>query len=305
MKNRLLHFFAIVYATIIMALPITSNALEVLGEKPSHIWGNPSLVSNQQAITKMIWVPGIDDGYVPQGVTFADGAVYVSSYQGIEGKPNKNQCRIFKVDAYSGSYVGYFDMPKECHHAGGLAYIGNNVLIVADAHNLFKIDLNKALQDKNTNNALLSVVKLTGAVQGSFIDFDGTSLFVGGYEKDSNQAKAFFLPLSIFDDYKNKSVNEEVALKWLNIPPKAQGAAFDKNHNLWMTFSGSKHGELDFIDKETGNIIARYTTMIGIEDIGFDDTNKAWSVSEAGSLKWANWSETFPIIFQVDISRLK
>lgn len=66
----------VAYVIFFIFVPLTVTAAEVLGEKPRHVWGGPSSVPNDQAITKRIWAPGIDDGYVPQGVTWADGAIF-------------------------------------------------------------------------------------------------------------------------------------------------------------------------------------------------------------------------------------
>ena len=39
-----------------------------LGDKPGYLWGGLSSVANRQAIDVTIWAPGLDDGYVPQGI---------------------------------------------------------------------------------------------------------------------------------------------------------------------------------------------------------------------------------------------
>ena len=45
--------------------------------------------------------------------------------------------------------------------------------------------------------------------------------------------------------------------------------------------------------------------VIGIEDAAFDDTGGLWAVAEAGSLRWRMWSETFPVLFRVDLDKLQ
>lgn len=47
-----------------------------------------------------------------------------------------------------------------------------------DTRTLYKIDLGRALESRNTKDALISVVKLTGALKGSFTEFDGKDLWV-------------------------------------------------------------------------------------------------------------------------------
>lgn len=278
---------------------------DVLGKKPRHVQNGPSSVVNNQAMTTMIWAPGIDDGYVPQGLTVAEGVVLISSYKSTDPDIGHGPCRVFRVDAKTGEYTGQFDLPEDCGHAGGLVYIGNNILVVADTRQLYKIDMNQAFQDSNTKKALLAVVKLEGNLKGSFVDFDGTSLFVGSSEKDASKANGFFLPLSVFETHNGKTINEDIASKSYSIAAIAQGAAFDQQGNLWMTFSNSKQGELQKVNPNSGEVLAQYEMVIGIEDLGFDPNGRLWSVSEAGSLRWSNWSETFPIVFQMDVTKLK
>ncbi len=297
---------AIIICSLVLAsLPVSTVAADVLGKKPRHVWGGPSSVVNDQAITKMIWSPGIDDGYVPQGITVAEGSVLLSGYQSTNPKVDLGPCRVFKVDVKTGEYASQFNLPEDCGHAGGLVYIGQGVLVVSDTRRLYKIDMKTAFQDGNTINALLGVVRLGGELKGSLVDFDGTSIFIGSSEKDASKAKGFFLPVSIFEAYNGKSIKEDIALRSFPIAAEAQGAAFDKQGSLWMTFSSGKYGQLQKVDPNSGKVLAQYEMVIGIEDIGFDEDGRLWSVSEAGSLRWSKWSKTFPVVFQMDVTKLK
>ena len=179
------------------------------------------------------------------------------------------------------------------------------ILAVSDTRRLYKIDMNKAFQEGDTKNALLAVVRLAGDLKGSFVDFDGTSIFVGSSEKAAGKAKGFFLPLSVLETHNGKTVKEDIASKGFPIATEAQGAAFDKQGNLWLTFSSSKHGRLQKVDPNSGKVLVDYEMVIGIEGIGFDEDRRLWSVSEAGSLRWSKWPKTFPVIFQLDVTKLK
>jgi hypothetical protein len=299
--------FSIVAASVIFIslIPLIGSTAEVMGKKPRHIWEVPSSVPNDQAITKKIWAPGIDDGYVPQGVTWSDGAIYLSSYRSTDPKIDKGPCRIYKVDSENGKTVGEYDLPKDCGHAGGLAYIGNGILVAADTRQLYKIDAGSAFGGKNASSAVIATVKLSGQLKGSFIDFDGTSIFVGSYEKSVEKAKGHFLPLSIFDTHDDKAVNELIAVRTISIPVESQGAAFDKKGSLWMAASSSKFGTLYKIDAKKGGVLSSYEMVIGIEDLAFDDEGGLWSVSEAGSIRWQKWAKTFPLLFRIDLNKLK
>jgi len=286
-------------------IPLTGSAAEVMGKKPNHVWGGPSSVPNDQAITKRIWAPGIDDGYVPQGVTWADGAIYLSSYRSTDPKIDKGPCRIYKVDPESGKTVGEFDLPEDCGHAGGLSCIGNGILVAADTRRLYKINARSAFSGPDSSAAVIATVKLSGQLKGSFVDFDGTSIFVGSYEKDVEKAKGHFLPLSIFDGHDKKGVDEVVAVRTISIPVESQGAAFDKEGNLWIAAGNSKFGTLYKLDVKTGLVLSSHEMVIGIEDLAFDDEGILWSVSEAGSIRWKKWAKTYPLLFRIDLNKLK
>ena len=293
--------------TAIAALGVSTTAMcETLGQKPAYLWGGISSVPNEQAVTKTIWAPGLEEGFVPQGLTYADGTVLIGAYNSTDPKVDKGPCRVFSVSAKDGKLAGYFDMPETCGHAGGLALIGANTLVVSDTRTLYKIDLGRALESKNTKDALLSVVKLAGALKGSFIDFDGKDLWVGSSEKDTEKALAHRLSLGIFDEFNGKAaIKEDKALSSIAIPTEANGMAFDASGALWLASSNSKYGALYRINASTGAVQSRYEMVIGIEDLGFDESGKLWAVSEAGSRRWSKWTKTYPVIFQLDVSALK
>jgi hypothetical protein len=62
---------------------------------------------------------------------------------------------------------------------------------------------------------------------------------------------------------------------------------------------------LQKVDARSGAVIAAHDAVIGIEDVTFDRDDRLWSVSEAGSRRWLRWSASYPIIFQIDISKLR
>jgi hypothetical protein len=291
---------------LLLALACASaTAGNVLGTRPAHMAADPGPVENDQAIGARVWAPGIDDGYVPQGITFVDDHVLISSYKSTDPKQGRGPCRVYRIDVRSGRTAGQFDLPDDCGHAGGAVYVGKGILVVADTRRLYKIDMGKAFADGNTRGALLGTIDLAGQVKGSFVDFDGASILVGSSEKDPAKAHAFFLPYSLFDRTDHTAIDERAASRSFPIAANAQGAAFDRDGKLWLSFSNSKHGMLQKVDPITGAVLARHDMVIGIEDIGFDPHGTLWSVSEAGSLRWSRWSTRFPVIFSVDTGKLQ
>ena len=297
--------FASVLAALAMLLPVGSHAgaADVLGTRPAHLGGELPAVPNDAAILSRIWAPEIDEGYVPQGVTVADGALLVSSYRSTDPKIGIGPCRVHRIDPASGRTIAQFDMPPACGHAGGLAYLGQGMLLVADTRKLYKIDLARALGGQT--DFVVATLSLGGDMKGSLAGFDGKSIFVASSEKDADKARGFFLPLSLFDTHAGAVLTPADASRIIAVPALAQGAAFDRDGALWMTFSNSKTGALKKLDAASGAVLASHDMVIGIEDISFDAQGRLWTVSEAGSLRWSRWSHSYPVLFSIDPARLR
>jgi hypothetical protein len=300
-----IHAASLLVAAFVATLPSGTLATEVLGTKPGYLLLGPSSVANEAAMTRRIWAPGLDDGYVPQGLTFAEGHVLIGGYRSIDPKVGRGPCRVFRVDATSGSNAGHFDGPSDCGHAGGLAYLGNDELLLSDTRRLYRIKLSRALAEKSTEAALLSSVKLGGAVKGSFVSWDSKLVWLGSSEKEADKARLHAFDLATIERFNGKGVmKEEHVVRSIAIGAEAQGAAFDRDGGLWLSFSSSRFGELRRIDVADGRVLAAYRMPIGIEDLGFDDEGGLWSVSEAGSQRWSKWGEQFPIVFRIDTAKL-
>jgi hypothetical protein len=290
-------------AGILLALCCHAGAADVLGVRPAHLGEELPGVPNGDAMVTRIWAPEIDAGYVPQGVTIANGEVLVSSYRSTDPKVGTGPCRVYRIDPASGRTVGQFDMPPGCGHAGGMAYLGQGMLLVADTRRLYKIDMARAFA--GDGDAVVATLNLAGEMKGSLVDFDGKSIFIASSEKDAARARAFFLPLSLFDSHNGATLEPSQASRSFAVPVEAQGAAFDRDGGLWMSFSNSKFGRLQKIDTVSGAILASHEMVIGVEDIAFDEEGRLWSVSEAGSLRWSRWQVSYPIVFSVDPQRLR
>ena len=100
-------------------------------------------------------------------------------------------------------------------------------------------------------------------------------------------------------------MDEAAVIGSIPLPRQAQGAGFDKIGNLWMTASSSWFGLLYQRESKDGKPASSFEVFIGIEDIAIDGDGRLWSVSEAGALRWKHWSKTFPVLSQVDVSKLK
>ena len=261
-------------------------------------------VPNQQAVTRRIWTPGLEEAFVPQGLTAAGAYLFVSSYLPTPDlKSNTGPCRVFRIERESGREAGGFDLPAgACTHSGGLAYLGNGKLLLADTRQLFRIDLEQALASGKAEGAM-QAVKLAGELRGSFATFDGKDAWIGTWTKDAPKARMYRLDAAIFDGEPGRTVDHGRSTASIPIPVEAQGATFDKAGNPWVSASSGKFGTLFRLDR-SGIVQARYDMVAGLEDLAFDG-ERLWGLSESGTRKYLHWETRFPFVFEIDVSRLK
>jgi sugar lactone lactonase YvrE len=273
-------------------------AADPAGVAPRYTSRSLSKIPNARAVTRRIWSPGIDVGYVPQGVSFIDGAVYVSAFWSVHRKVSKGPCRIYRIDPKSGRVTGKLKLPRSCTHAGGLAKGAPGILFLSDTHKLFKIAL--APRNDPKLGKVVQIVRLRDGVKGSFAAGLPGRIFLGSYQKKRRGR------LHVFGTAKlPRSLQSSEVLRYLSIAPRSQGAAFDRAGFLWITQSSSKFGRLQKIDPNTGAVLKRYRMPVGIEDISFDARGQLWAVSEAGTRRWRHWTTFYPVVFRLDPAKLR
>ncbi len=253
-------------------------------------------VPNAQAIVRRIWMPGLDDGYIPQGLTVSGGAVYVAAYKSVENA-GRGPCRLFRIDAKSGAVTGTLDLPPRCGHAGGVATGAPGHIWVADTRDIFEVRLEPS---SPTIGTVLRHIRLTGQVKGSFAAGSADALWLGAYET-FGEPRLYKFPFAAL----KPQLGEGDAVASVIVPIRTQGAAFDRAGQLWVTRSSGSFGGLVQVDAQSGKIGKRYPMPAGTEDIGFDAEGRLWTVSEAGSRRWLSWATFFPLVFQVDMARLR
>ncbi len=289
-------------AAIALLLATTAPRAEALaeptGDRPTYTDRKLSEVPNGKAIDRQIWSPGLDDGYVPQGLTFADGALFVATYRSTDPAQGRGACRLYRLDPDTGRIASMLDLPPACGHAGGMARGPKGRLFVADTRVVFEIAL--AGGGEKTLGRVVREMKLAGDVRGSFAAGSGDALWLGTYAKEGRPRlyKFSFARLAA-------KLDETMAEASVVLPLKAQGAAFDAKGRLWVSISGSTMGALVVLDPATGAVSRRYAMPAGLEDLSFEPTGALWTLSEAGSRRWSSWTTFFPVVFRLDPARLE
>lgn len=295
---------ASLFAVLTIAASPAADA-ETLGKKPDYLQGVTASFPNDQAVTAKIWAPGLEDGFAPQGLAVVGRHVLVSAYQDTDsGRP---ACRVFRLEVETGKPAGFFDMPAACRHAGGIAYIGGGNVVVADTRQLWRVELESALKTGRAEGSIRGMIRLPTGMGAAFTFFDGKDPWVGVYTvvKDAANAKIYRIDMATFDRFDGQVITWENAVETLSIPALAQGGVFDAAGDIWLSASSSQIGALYRIERDTGKVLARYETVTGIEGISFDSRGKLWAISEAGARKYQHWKTQFPMIFEIDVAKLR
>lgn len=280
-----------------------------MGAKPSYLQSIATDVPNAAAIGRRIFSPGLDDDWVMQGLAVAGEHILVSGYKPTPDiKSDKGPCRVYRIEAATGRAAGHFDLPvSSCNsHAGGLAYLGDGRLVLADTQKVSLIDLPGALAAGQAAGAVRTV-DIAGALRGSFAAADGRDAWIGRWSRNQAQSRMFKLSADFFEHTGFIPADESKVADSLPIPAEAQGAAFDKAGNLWVSASrGNTMSKLHKLDRG-GAVLAAYDVPIGIEGIAFDAAGKLWALSESGTKKYARWGEqfNFPFVFEIDTALLR
>ncbi|MEZ5856509.1 MAG: hypothetical protein R3D67_17810 [Hyphomicrobiaceae bacterium] len=288
---------AVLYACLVMFAD-AALAEAPQGRAPTFTTRSLSAVDNAEAVTRRLWAPGLDEGYVPQGLTVVGEHLFVSTYKSRETSQAKGPCRLYRLDMGTGEISGFLDLPAECGHAGGLARGPSGELFVADTRHVFVVRL-----DPKAARGLGQVVRtlrLAGDVRGSFAAGLGPSLWLGTYKKDESGKLYEFAAADLPD-----VIDESKAKRSLPLPLRAQGAAFDAKGQLWISQSSGGFGRISRLDPVKGAVIKSYATAIGVEDLSFDASGGLWTLSEAGSQRWNAWHQFYPLVFRLDVTKLK
>jgi len=265
----------------------------ILGPPPGYGPSAPSPVPNRDAIGPRIWVPDLELGYDPQGLTLLDGNLYVSGYKSVRFGVNRGPCRVYRLDPASGRIAGSVGVPSPCGHAGGLATAGDGRLYLSDTHSLF------AVAPDGTSRQF----PLGPGIIGAFAASAPGAVWIGSYAEEG-PGHIFEFDTAALDRLPDGTeLTVGLAAAQFAIPSHAQGAAFDEAGLLWVARSEFCWGYLDHVDLASGRTIGRYAMPGGIEGLAFAGSGRLWAVSEAGALHLPHYP-FFPLIFGIDIRKL-
>lgn len=295
--------------TLVFLLLLAGPVLaQIGGEAPIYTERAISATPLDHTIRQRHWAPGLNRGYVPQGLTMARGTLFVGAYHSTEPQTNRGPARIFAIDPHSGAVIGGFDLPASIGHADGLAATpdGGLLYLADNGRALYAFDLPRSLQ-AGTAIAVGAPRALDKdpALGSNFLSFDGKLLWFGRYSREDSAARLIAAdPATLFGG-STRPFRAAEALRSLPLPFHAQGATFDAKGNLWISASNGRMGRLYRIDTQTGALLAQHEAMAGLEDLARGEDGLLWGLGEAGSQRWNSWTTFYPLLFSFDPAQLK
>lgn len=274
------------------------------GHRPTYTDRVVSRVSNEAAIVRRFWVPGLDLGFVPQGLSHVGETLLVSGYMPPDKDAFRGPSRVYALRMADGEISGQFDLPRDIGHADGLASDRGNTLYLADGGaGLMSLDLAASLRRGHAVVLARRKLKREAGFSANHLAFDGKRLWFGVYAREGKARLHGVSPQALFSAA--GPLDAAMTEASLPIPQRTQGAAFDGQGRLWLSTSTVKRGDLHRLDAATGRIEASYAMAPGIEDISFDARGLMWASSESGSRRWLDVPTFFPLVFAIDPQRLK
>ena len=156
--------------------------------------------------TKESAIPGLAEGFMPQGAAEYDGTTYISGYMA-DGSPS----RIYAVDE-DGEAIGYVTVKNDGGlyngHACGIATNGNRMWLVSDG-TVYVLQH----KDVKTQSAVNGTVEVSGTwnahCNADFCYYDGTYFYVGEFYRKGNYETE--MPYS-YEKYYEASDGDSVVL---------------------------------------------------------------------------------------------
>ena len=257
---------------------------------------------NADAVELRAWVPDLDAGDVPQGLTVLGGSVLVAAYR--DGREGSQDCRIHRFDIETGKPTGSADIPTACGHAGGLAVAGGR-LFASDTWSLIELDAEALFDPSRREQAVIRTVSLRFPVRGSFAAGTADGLWIGEYKRSTGAYLRFVTLATIDATDPATGLGPDAIAREIPAPIRSQGATVAADGKLWVSASSSQFGRLYRLDPADGSVLAEFAAPAGAEDLGMDAAGRLWTVSEAGAQKYRNWPDFHPFVMRLRPSLLR
>ena len=285
-----------------LSLAPAARARPVLpGEAPDYDARELTAVPNEAAIGRRYWSPGLNQGYVPQGLTVYRDEILIAAYRSFERDQDNGPSRLFRLGRNDGRLLGSFALPATYGHPGGLAVVGDT-LFVANSGRLLALDFRESC--RNGECVPLKEARVDKAMGPSFLAASAGRLWFGPYRREGS-ASLHAVPVARILSGAEVPVGLADAEVTVPLPLFAQGATIGSEGSIWIAqSSGNRPAFLSRLDSRSGAVLAQYPAPGGIEDLGRAPDGRLWAVGEAGTRRWNRWSTFYPLVFEIDPAKL-
>lgn len=206
----------------------------------------PYYHSYYSILTKLGKNPGLNEGFVPQGITFFNNHFITTGYMG-----TKDNSRIYTINCDSGK-ISYF--PLICNgqdfkgHTGGIQYLNGKLYLANENTGIYEIDSSLVFQKSGTVIDIKSPIPVNN--NSSFIFGKGDFLYVGEFCNKKYPCKNFI-------SY-NKTKNSAIVSKYhisdfskpvevFSVPNQVQGFGIKEDGTIVLSTSYSLNSSYFYI----------------------------------------------------------
>jgi hypothetical protein len=275
------------------------NVISVFADAPRP--GGPvpvvgSMISmqfpNANSVVRSAFVPGLDDGFTPQGFARFGPDFLLSGYI----HSDRTYCRVYWIGSADLLEKQHFDLPVKCSHAGGIAYSPSGEIIVAEEN---KLIVWRPLSGSILPSRAISQIAITKGLRGTFLSTSPDGLLLGSFDRKQNVTVVRTFPWKIL---RYRDISPSDASSTIDLLPRTQGAGRDPQGYLWATSQGNPN--LLSLVSPDGDVIESFPFLRGLQGVVCDENGMIWTVSESGAAAYTNRADIYPAIMQIDPRKL-
>lgn len=270
-----------------------ADAPRPMGAMPRYLTMLDLKFPNAQAVVRSAFVPGLDEGFVPQGLARYGGDFLLSGYM---SGGTHHSCRVYWVGGNDLAAREQFDVPVKCNHAGGIAVSPQGQIAIGDSGRLIVWTPSKGSIRPVSG---INEVKFTGNIRGTFLSATAQGLVIGSYYKDSGVTAAQTFPWKIlgYRDISPRDITTTV-----NLLPQTQGAVRLNDGYFWTSSQGNPN-MISYV-APNGVVQNSFPFVRGLQGVVPGPNGTIWTVSESGAAPYTKRSDVYPSIMQIDPSKL-